>query len=965
MRILYFIFLVLSLVAQTTFATSPENPVYRSWIEAMKLAPRGPFDRIRWFCNDGQVLPPEPYACVEFGGGTQHGEWTEKTQELREHGFLVASLLADISEDDDSFPVDNSDRLNQLLLENFLFNIDDGWILRHARYYRGSIQSEAEARGGRRLLISLLKKKEWQTQGFLPIRLAVAMLPHGVETQSVINIRQQSSDLSQRDPGFVELRNKIHGHPEASDALLVREYVASLDSDELKEDLLALAQLIEDVYQPRDLSQDLQKLGSRKSVPSALARQFSDAANTWKQDPSVFIRFQLSADLMAAIREYLPRFGGSVYRMLALDLSILLEKEHYIAATELHKQLKTRERQQLLQYVTSSLKAMYGAGLISKRQLKAIESEIGLLSVNEMSVGSYKKVLDYLALAPGWGSQRMRFHFYESMQKFSHIEPLSMLFIQDQLRGSPLFFYADLLNVLLRDANKLAGVRKKLLGDDVGGGLRALNPGLARGTLYLHQDDSLESFDRQGIYLLPETVSELPPVGGILTAGSGNPLSHVQLLARNLGIPNVGVDESLLPRIQESVGKSVLLAVSRAGSVEIIEDDQSLITAEQSATDIVIRPDLEKLDLENTAFQPLSELRANDSGRTVGPKAAKLGELYHHYPDAVANGLTIPFGIFRQLLEQPYSDDETVLEWMQRNYRRIESMPVGSPEHQQATEVLREAIYNWVLNADPGEEFRNSLKLAMEPVFGDDGSYGVFVRSDTNVEDLSGFTGAGLNLTVPNVVGFQNIVSAISRVWASPFTARAFAWRQSRMQGPEHVYPAVLLMRSVPAEKSGVLVTRDIDTGSGDWLSVAVNEGVGGAVDGQAAESLRINTKTSEVRLLAQATAPIRRIVSLQGGVEKRPVSDADHVLTEHDISLLIQLSKELPSRFPAITNDQGEPAPADIEFGFLNGKLMLFQIRPFLDSKQAQGSEYLLSLDAGLEKQAEQLVRLDERPQE
>ena len=31
-------------------------------------------------------------------------------------------------------------------------------------------------------------------------------------------------------------------------------------------------------------------------------------------------------------------------------------------------------------------------------------------------------------------------------------------------------------------------------------------------------------------------------------------------------------------------------------------------------------------------------LKAKDSGRIVGPKAAKLGELKHLYPDKVANG---------------------------------------------------------------------------------------------------------------------------------------------------------------------------------------------------------------------------------------------------------------------------------------------------------------------------------------
>ena len=72
---------------------------------------------------------------------------------------------------------------------------------------------------------------------------------------------------------------------------------------------------------------------------------------------------------------------------------------------------------------------------------------------------------------------------------------------------------------------------------------------------------------KQGIYLLPETIAELPPVAGILTAGEGNPLSHVQLLARNLGIPNVTVDHSLVTGLKEYEGQKIILAASPAGSV--------------------------------------------------------------------------------------------------------------------------------------------------------------------------------------------------------------------------------------------------------------------------------------------------------------------------------------------------------------------------------------------------------------
>jgi phosphoenolpyruvate synthase/pyruvate phosphate dikinase len=166
------------------------------------------------------------------------------------------------------------------------------------------------------------------------------------------------------------------------------------------------------------------------------------------------------------------------------------------------------------------------------------------------------------------------------------------------------------------------------------------------------------------------------------------------------------------------------------------------------------------------------------------------------------------------------------------------------------------------------------------------------------------------------------------------------------MEHPEDVYPAVLLLKSVPNDKSGVMVTADIDTGDTGVLSVAVNEGVGGAVDGQSAESLRIDTRDGSVRVLAMATAPWRRMPSPGGGIETLPVSDDEAVLRPAEIRQLIRFAKELPLRFAPITDAAGKPAPADIEFGFLDGKLQLFQLRPFLESRQARGSTYLSRMD-------------------
>ncbi len=80
--------LILALAtAPVCAAEARDAAVYRGWIEEMKAAERGPFERIRWFCNDGTVLPPKAYACEPHGGGHQHGEWSDRTVELRAAGL--------------------------------------------------------------------------------------------------------------------------------------------------------------------------------------------------------------------------------------------------------------------------------------------------------------------------------------------------------------------------------------------------------------------------------------------------------------------------------------------------------------------------------------------------------------------------------------------------------------------------------------------------------------------------------------------------------------------------------------------------------------------------------------------------------------------------------------------------------------------------------------------------------------
>ena len=947
-------------------ADLPPQETLRQWIAEMKTSSRGPFERIRWFCNDGSILPPKPYACKDHGGGVQHGEWTDRVKRLRAGGYYIANILASLDPSLITNAQGYSDLYNQILIEKFLITADDGWIFHKARYYRGAVQAENETAMARELLLGLAAKDVWNTRGFIPLRIGANLLEQGVEIISVAKVRQLSLALSEKDEKFTPLRVKMHNQPDREDARRVRDYAAGVRDPELAAEYEFLAVEIDKVFAPESASRRLKEFQKKLGGNSELAREIAAAIMTLETTKNPGVRFATACRIMAKIREQILNIRDAELRLAAVQTGLAMETEQYAAGRDLIERMQSASRRERLQWLRDSSFAVYGAGLISAIQLQDLMNTFVKVDGQAISLDTYKAALDYLGRVPGWGAQWIGFHFNESKQKLAAIEPLVDRVIQDALRGSPLFFYSNVLDGLLRDVNQLVGLRHELFGREAGAGLRSLNPGLARGKIRLKSAAGPEEFDPQGIYLLPETIAELPPVAGILTAGEGNPLSHVQLLARNLGIPNVAVDESLIPELTAYEGRKVILAASPAGSVHLMLDQGQLnhIFAQQTPSATLIHPDLEKLDLKTLDFIPLNRLRATDSGRVVGPKAAHLGELYHHYPEAVADGLAIPFGVFRIVLDQPTQNrSQTLFEWMESEYGMLQALPSGSAKREEKMEFLRRQLEDYLQNIKFHDNFQRLLAAAMEEVFGPDGTYGVFVRSDTNVEDLPGFTGAGLNKTIPNVVGFENILAAIPRVWASPFSKRAFTWRQSHMDLPQHVYASVLLLRSVPSEKSGVMVTRDIDTGRPDWISVAVNEGVGGAVDGQAAESLRINVKTGEVRMLAQATAPWRRVLKPGGGVDKVLVEGSETVLRPNEIQQLIKLAQDLPQRYPPILDAGGNSAPADIEFGFVRGKLQLFQIRPFLESVQARSNEYLNNLDRDITSRPDHMVKLDEQP--
>ena len=565
----FLVLLSLLFASNTAVQATADIPVFKQWVEAMKTASRGPFKRIRWFCNDGEILPPEPYACVPHGGGIQHGEWSDQTRAIRAAGYPIANVLGEYARDADAANGVDRALLKAILLERFLINRDDGWIFRRARFYRGALQREDEARGESALVRRFATVLDPQTLDYLLLWEATRLLPGGGGVDVLVKLRNLATRIHESDEGFAQWRSKLHAAPTAADAQGVREYAQAQGAAELQPDYAELAATIDRLFDSKPLAQQLRE-AARRMQSTSLRKALRAAASRRASTMTMPMRLSDDRRLLDVLRQQLATERSGQQRETLLRAGQAIEKDAFAAASELQQQVAAATRRQRMQWLRDSAGILYGVGMLSPRQWQAVQGSVQRLQQPRISLKTYRDELRYLSRVPRWAAQMLAYHFAATVDHFADIEPLAKQFTIARLRGSLLSFYGVVLDSLQRDADRLAGVSSELFGEAVSHGLRALNAGLARGRLL--QPVPGKPMAEDGIYLLPETTAALTPVAGIVTLDEGNALSHVQLLAANLGIPNVVVSNESLATLRRHLGERVVLAVSPGGVVRMMQD---------------------------------------------------------------------------------------------------------------------------------------------------------------------------------------------------------------------------------------------------------------------------------------------------------------------------------------------------------------------------------------------------------
>src|SRR5437868_4118590 len=177
---------------------------------AFKANPKGPYFQIHWFCKDGTVLPPiigNP--CKPHGGGLQYAELSPAARSLLNWNLDVGTILASI----DFARFFDSERdhwlARELVLEQYLMQIDQGWIYRRSKSYRGSRQAEDEEKAGRKFLTQMLADPDWVGRNYFLLNQLVNVIPHGSSDSTVLKTRTLAAAVADHDSRFQLIRAKI------------------------------------------------------------------------------------------------------------------------------------------------------------------------------------------------------------------------------------------------------------------------------------------------------------------------------------------------------------------------------------------------------------------------------------------------------------------------------------------------------------------------------------------------------------------------------------------------------------------------------------------------------------------------------------------------------------------------------------------------------------------------------------
>ncbi len=438
----------------------------------------------------------------------------------------------------------------------------------------------------------------------------------------------------------------------------------------------------------------------------------------------------------------------------------------------------------------------------------------------------------------------------------------------------------------------------------------ALNTGEAVGRIHIIEklDDTVEIGDNE-ILVLKELPPSLPPVRGIIVAQPSTPLSHVNILAKGWGIPNVYIKDAD-KLLKEYDTRWVRLTAKLTeptivpASLEELRKNPSP-GASSAPSNLTIKK-----------LASLREMRKKDS-IIYGSKAANQGEMINaKIPNIIVPaGFTVPFYWYDKFMKDN-GFDKMVDEFLDDN-----DFVHNPRSRRKKLEDFRARIQNGKFDAKLKAEIARKWKTELA-------GQGVFVRSSSNAEDLPNFSGAGLYDTVKNVKTEKKLIEAVKTVWASLWNFEAYEARVRNYVDQHTVYMSALIQVGVNMDSGGVMFTKDpFDSDNKNAVYISAVWGHNDPITANKfiPEQVLFNPKSNAVQVLTLTQQDTVLKFDESGDLAESSETVKRRVLNDKNVRELVKTANNIKRVF-------GGKKEQDIEWGIMNGKIYIVQARPYIE---------------------------------
>lgn len=439
----------------------------------------------------------------------------------------------------------------------------------------------------------------------------------------------------------------------------------------------------------------------------------------------------------------------------------------------------------------------------------------------------------------------------------------------------------------------------------------ALNTGKAVGRVHIIEklDDTVEIGDNE-ILILKELPINLPQVRGIIIAKPSTPLSHINILARGWGIPNVYIKDA--DKLFKELDTYVIEFDANLTDYKYKRADLETVKRKFVDPEEAVAPS----DLKITKLASIREMRKKDS-IAYGGKSANLGEMINakNLNIVVPDGFTVPFYWYDKFMQENGFDDK--IDEMMNDLDFVHNPRIRRQKLEEFRNEIINAKFDEQLKAEILSRWRTEL-----------GGQAVFVRSSSNAEDLPNFSGAGLYSSVANVKTDEKIIEAVKKVWASLWNFEAYEARVRNYVNQREVFMSALIQVGLNMDSGGVLITKDpFDPENKNAVYISAVWGHNDSVTANkfVPEQVLYNPKSNAVQVLTVSQQNSVLKFGANGDLIETDEKFERRVLDDRNVRELVKTAGQIKKIF-------GGKKEQDIEWGIMGGKVYILQARPYIE---------------------------------